>query len=101
MRTPGGGTTEERGDDEDEEEGEELRRRKVATLYLLENEGFHSGKDEGNITKAAQRHGSNPARRTGATPTSCLPACMSVCANTCLLTAGAPSSRPDLSAHQI
>lgn len=36
-------------------------RRKVTTLYLLENEGFHSGKDEGNITKAAQRHGSNPA----------------------------------------
>lgn len=34
----------------------------MATLYLLENEGFHSGKDEGNITKAAQRHGSNPAR---------------------------------------
>lgn len=33
----------------------------MTTLYLLENEGFHSGKDEGNITKAAQRHGSNPA----------------------------------------
>lgn len=40
-----------------------VRVRKVATLYLLENEGFHSGKDEGNITKAAQRHGSNPAWR--------------------------------------
>ena len=38
-----------------------IRRRKVATLYLLENEGFHSGKDEGNITKAAQRHDSNSA----------------------------------------
>lgn len=37
------------------------KRRKVTTLYLLENEGFHSGKDEGNITKAAQRHDSNPA----------------------------------------
>lgn len=23
----------------------------MTTLYLLENEGFHSGKDEGNITK--------------------------------------------------
>jgi len=33
----------------------------VRTLYLPENEGFHSGKDEGNITKAAQRHDSNPA----------------------------------------
>lgn len=39
----------------------EQERRKLATLYLLENEGFHSGKDEGNITKAAQRHNSNPA----------------------------------------
>lgn len=36
----------------------------MTTLYLLENEGFHSGKDEGNITKAAQRHDSNPARRS-------------------------------------
>lgn len=36
----------------------------MTTLYLLENEGFHSGKDEGNITKAAQRHNSNPARRS-------------------------------------
>lgn len=81
MRTPGGGTTEqrERGDDEDEVE---LRRRKVATLYLLENEGFHSGKDEGNITKAAQRHGSNPARLTGTTPTSCLSIRLPVCTNT-------------------
>lgn len=42
------------------------RRRKVATLYLLENEGFHSGKDEGNITKAAQRRSSNPAGRSAA-----------------------------------
>lgn len=38
-----------------------IRRKKVATLYLLENEGFHSGKDEGNITKAAQRRDSNSA----------------------------------------
>lgn len=30
-----------------------VRRRKVTTLYLLENEGFHSGKDEGNITKSS------------------------------------------------
>lgn len=51
-----------------------LRRRKVATLYLLENEGFHSGKDEGNITKAAQRHGSNPAGLNRTTPTSRPPA---------------------------
>ena len=36
-------------------------RRKVTTLYLLENEGFHSGKDEGNITKAAHGHSSNSA----------------------------------------
>lgn len=40
-------------------------RRKVTTLYLLENEGFHSGKDEGNITKAAHGHSSNSARHWG------------------------------------
>ena len=33
----------------------------MTTLYLLENEGFHSGKDEGNITKAAHGHSSNSA----------------------------------------
>lgn len=59
-----------------DEDAVALRRRKVATLYLLENEGFHSGKDEGNITKAAQRHGSNPARLgAGTTPTSCPAQC--------------------------
>lgn len=35
-------------------EGEE-ERRKVTALYLLENEGFHSGKDEGNTLQKQHR----------------------------------------------
>lgn len=34
---------------------------KVTALYLLENEGFHSSKDEGaDYKKEAHRHSGNP-----------------------------------------
>lgn len=48
-------------------EGREEEKIKVTALYLLENEGFHSSKDEGRITK--RKHKDTALTQSRADPT--------------------------------